>query len=149
MVSNIFKKEGRSSGTENVKQLTCDDAKKHIGGLTVRLNQLSTILVAEGDSYVSPYISLMMGSLNCLRAKHSIEGDDRLDFDYIIDPTDSGFPTVTTLFMLERDKKNAADVLRELASRERIIESVRDRILKSGSPVSAQIQLSLARPLTN
>lgn len=114
----------------NVKKLEPSQIAPYLAALNKRLQQLATILTRERNAFVVPHLSTVRRTIDCLVAKHALEGQDGIDFGLTIDPTNSGFPTTKDFYLLEKNKQEAQKVIEQLRSRKAVIDMVRDAILK-------------------
>ncbi len=131
--------------SEEIKRIEPEQVKGYLISLNQRLEQLSKILMREKDHFVVPYLTVVRHTIDCLIAKHAFDGQDQIDFPLTIDPTHSGFPTVKDLYLLQKNKKEAPSALQQLSSRQEIIDTIRDAILKDRSPRHDQILLKRQR----
>jgi len=130
---------------ENCRRLEQNQIKPYLENLNSKLMQLSEVLTREMDEFVSQYISVVKDTIECLKLKHELSGPDKVDFSLTIDPTYSGFPTVKDFYLLEKDKEQAKATLKILPGKKRIIDSLRDAVLKGKPATEAQIQLKRRR----
>lgn len=136
-----FQEEKAFLSEEKLRRLQPEEVNPYITRLVSRLGQLSQIMTRDGDEFVAPYISVIQETLNCLLLKHSISVRNQMDFSLTIDPQDSGFPSFKDFYLLGKDRAIAEASLANFPSREKIIDCIRDAILRGDSPANPQDSL--------
>ncbi|VVB78987.1 Uncharacterised protein [uncultured archaeon] len=134
----------RLSSEPELKVIDDSDAALYLDRLNTRLGHLSQILTLEGNEggeFVIPYIEVVKNSIEALKLKYQLQGQDRVDFALTIACRNSGFPTEKDLYMLERNKSESGEVLNCLPSRDGIVNSIRNAILRNDSVVNSQTLL--------
>lgn len=134
----------RLSSESELKTIEDSDAELYLERLNKRLGNLSTILTREGNEggeFVIPYLQIVKNSIEALKLKYQLQGQDRVDFGLTIASRDSGFPTEKDFYMLERNKEDSHEILKCLPSRDEIINNIRNAILRNDSIINSQTLL--------
>lgn len=126
---------------KQLKQIPEEKIHNYLGNLMWQLQNLVRVLKREEDEIAIPYVETWQSTLEGLALKHSLVGQDRISFSLTIVPENSGFPTVSDIYLLQQDKEEAEKSLKEFPEREDIIENIRDAILRKASIVRAQTVL--------
>ncbi len=138
--TNIFN-ELNETNSQRAKTLEGESAINYLSRINFRLSDLKKIPdEQEGDDFILPFIKVVKNSIEALILKHQIGKLDEIDFPLTIFPK-SGFPTETDFYCLEKNKKEADQILEALPNREEIIDRIRRGIHKGYSIVNNQIML--------
>ncbi len=116
-----------SSDDTTLKTLEQQDSLSYISRLYSRLEDLSLIFKNEEDNFIIPYVELLKNSFKGLYLKYQLPEEKKIDFDLIINPFNSGYPTLKDFIALNENKKKAKENLDSIPKKEDILE-----IIKSG-----------------
>lgn len=128
----------------NVRELTQQEIPVYLSSLRTRLNNLGDVVEREKREYAVNFLQVMENSIECLRLKYALQfyGDDKIDFPLTIDPLISGLPTAKDFYLLENNKREANIMLKQMPSRDEIIDKVRKAVLRGDSVSTPQFLLA-------
>ncbi len=125
----------------SLKALNQIDSLNYLERLNGRLKNLALIFKNEDDEFIIPHIELLKNSLKGLYLKYQLPFEKKIDFDLMINPNLSGYPTLKDFIALKENKRDADEILGTIPQREEIIEIIRTGIMHGINVDSAQDML--------
>jgi len=136
--------------SENIRRLDVPEIPTYFDDLEARIGNVVEVLKEESTpdfnhEFLATGLNSLLATVRCLRLKHSMEGEDRVDFPPTIQPYNSGFPNVREFHLIEADKQKSKEVLASLPKQKSLLETIRWKIL-ANEPIEHE-QLLLKRSL--
>ncbi len=132
--------------SNNLRRLNKDEVGPYYSRLIKKVRDFERVLGEISSEqfnhhFLSPNLALLVDSLDCLRLKHSTEGEDRIDFQPTITPFNSGFPTFNEFHLLGVDREKAKEVLTSLPATQALLSTMKWKIRAGESVEHEQILL--------
>lgn len=147
-MENTYLREFEKEAADNLRKLDASEVAPYFARLEARLNDFSGVLKQTSQpgfdhSFILTNLAMLQQTLECLKFKHSMEGDDKVDFSPSVLAYESGFPSFKEFSLLEGDEKQAPTVIAGLPDVRALLETVKWKVL-AGEPIEHE-QILLKR----